>query len=42
MNVANRVEYYASDPQRQTIPWIRTHSLATGEVRGMRLQGPSR
>ena len=33
MNVANRVEYYASDPQRQTIPWIRTHSLATGEVR---------
>ena len=23
MNVANRVEYYAPDPQRQTIPWVR-------------------
>ena len=33
MNVANRVEYYASDPQRQTIPWIRMTSTATGEVR---------
>ena len=33
MNVANRVEYYASDPQRQTIPWIRMTSMTTGEVR---------
>ncbi len=33
MNVANRVEYYASDPQRQTIPWIRMTALGTGEVR---------
>ena len=33
MNVANQVEYYASDPQRQVIPWIRMTSLGTGEVR---------
>jgi nitrate/TMAO reductase-like tetraheme cytochrome c subunit len=33
MNVANKVEYYASDPQRQTIPWIRMTSLSNGEVR---------
>ena len=30
MNVANRVEYYASDPQRQVIPWIRMTSPTTG------------
>ncbi len=24
MNVANKVEYYATDPQRQNIPWVRT------------------
>ena len=23
MNVANKVEYYATDPQRQVIPWVR-------------------
>ncbi len=33
MNVANRVEYYATDAQRQKIPWIRMTSLTTGEVR---------
>ena len=33
MNVANRVEYYATDPQRQTIPWIRITSATSGEVR---------
>ena len=33
MNVASRVEYYAADPQRQVIPWIRMTSLSTGEVR---------
>jgi len=33
MNVANKVEYYASDPQRQAIPWIRMTSMSTGEVR---------
>jgi Cytochrome c3 len=36
MNVANRVEYYSSDPQRQVIPWIRMTSLSTGEVRVFR------
>jgi hypothetical protein len=36
MNVANKVEYYASDPQRQTIPWIRMTSTANGEVRVFR------
>ena len=36
MNVANRVEYFASDPQRQTIPWVRITSTATGEVRVFR------
>jgi formate-dependent nitrite reductase cytochrome c552 subunit len=34
--VANRVEYYATDPQRQTIPWIRMTSGTTGEVRVFR------
>ena len=36
MNVANRVEYYASDHQRQTIPWVRITMTATGEVRVFR------
>jgi nitrate/TMAO reductase-like tetraheme cytochrome c subunit len=36
MNVANKVEYYATDPQRQVIPWVRMTSLATGEVRTYR------
>jgi len=36
MNVANRVEYYASDPQRQVIPWIRMTSATNGEVRVFR------
>ncbi len=36
MNVASRVEYFASDPQRQTIPWVRITSTATGEVRVFR------
>jgi nitrate/TMAO reductase-like tetraheme cytochrome c subunit len=36
MNVANRVEYYASDAQRQVIPWIRMTSLSSGEVRVFR------
>jgi hypothetical protein len=36
MNVANRVEYYASDRQHQTIPWVRITSTATGEVRVFR------
>ncbi len=36
MNVANRVEYYAADPQRQVIPWIRMTSVSTGEVRTYR------
>jgi nitrate/TMAO reductase-like tetraheme cytochrome c subunit len=36
MNVANKVEYYASDPQRQVIPWIRMTSATTGEVRVFR------
>ena len=36
MNVANRVEYYASDPQRQNIPWVRITSTTTGEVRVFR------
>lgn len=31
MNVSNKVEYYATDPQRQTIPWIRT-TTADGTV----------
>jgi formate-dependent nitrite reductase cytochrome c552 subunit len=36
MNVANRVEYFASDFQRQTIPWVRITSTTTGEVRVFR------
>ena len=36
MNVANKIEYYASDPQRQVIPWIRMTSATTGEVRVFR------
>ena len=36
MNVANRIEYYASDPQRQVIPWVRMTSTGTGEVRVFR------
>ncbi|MBI5382689.1 MAG: NapC/NirT family cytochrome c [Opitutae bacterium] len=36
MNVANKVEYYASDPQRQTIPWVRMTSTSNGEVRVFR------
>ena len=39
MNVANKVEYYASDPQRQVIPWIRMTSATTGEVRVLPSQG---
>lgn len=40
MNVANKVEYIATDPQRQTIPWVRrtdsqgnVRVYATGEFR---------
>jgi len=36
MNVANRVEYFASDPQRQTIPWVRITARDTGAVRTFR------
>ncbi len=32
MNVANKIEYYATDPQRQTIPWVRVTSRADGSV----------
>jgi hypothetical protein len=32
MNIANRVEYIATDPQRQTIPWVRFTNLKTGEA----------
>ncbi|HTQ31653.1 MAG TPA: NapC/NirT family cytochrome c [Opitutaceae bacterium] len=31
MNVANKIEYYATDPQRQNIPWVRVTSKE-GEV----------
>jgi len=36
MNVANKIEYFAADPQRQVIPWIRMTSATTGEVRVFR------
>lgn len=33
INLTNKVEYYASDPQRQTIPWVRvTHADGTHTV----------
>jgi hypothetical protein len=32
MNIANRVEYIATDRQRQHIPWVRMTNLKTGEV----------
>ncbi len=33
MNIDNRMEYIASDEQRQTIPWVRSTNIKTGEVR---------
>jgi nitrate/TMAO reductase-like tetraheme cytochrome c subunit len=38
MLVSNKVEYYASDPQRQTIPWIR-QTAADGTVKVYRAPG---
>jgi hypothetical protein len=32
MNVANRIEYFARDRERQVIPWIRSTNVATGEI----------
>ncbi|MGD0945925.1 MAG: NapC/NirT family cytochrome c [Candidatus Binatia bacterium] len=32
MNIANRLEYIATDKQRQHIPWVRMTNLKTGEV----------
>jgi len=32
MSVANKVEYIATDPQRQVIPWVRVTDNATGNV----------
>ena len=32
MNIANRVEYVATDPQRQVIPWVRMTDARTGAV----------
>jgi len=32
MNIANRVEYIATDTMRQEIPWVRMSNLKTGEV----------
>ena len=32
MNIANRVEYVASDKGRQVIPWVRATDLTTGKV----------
>jgi len=32
MNIANKVEYIATDDARQTIPWIRTTNSVTGET----------
>lgn len=32
MNIANRVEYIATDAQRQHIPWVRMTDLTTGAV----------
>jgi hypothetical protein len=33
MNIANRVEYLATDPKRQEISWVRFTNRATGETR---------
>jgi hypothetical protein len=38
MTVANKVEYIATDPQRQEIPWVRVTSQA-GEVTEYRVSG---
>ncbi len=32
MNIANRVEYIATDEKRQEIPWVRMSNLKTGKV----------
>ena len=32
MNIANRIEYIASDEQRQVIPWVRMTDGTTGQV----------
>ena len=32
MNIANRISYYASDEQRQVIPYVRVENIATGAV----------
>ena len=32
MNVDNKIEYYATDPQRQTIPWVRVTNRDSGAV----------
>lgn len=32
MNIGNHIEYIASDPYRQTIPWVRFTNRATGET----------
>jgi hypothetical protein len=32
MNIASRVEYIATDEQRQTIPWVRLTDLESGEI----------
>ena len=32
MNIANEIEYVATDSTRQTIPWVRARNKSTGEV----------
>ena len=32
MNLANRIEYVAADPERREIPWVRVTDRATGET----------
>jgi nitrate/TMAO reductase-like tetraheme cytochrome c subunit len=39
MNVANKIEYYATDPQRQAIPWVRVTNKANGSVTVYRTPG---
>jgi nitrate/TMAO reductase-like tetraheme cytochrome c subunit len=38
MNISNRVEYIATDPQRQTIPWVKLTSRS-GEVKEFVVEG---
>ena len=38
MNINNEVTYAATDPQRQTIPWVRVRNRQTGQVTEYRAQ----